>query len=115
VPLENVPHIIMSPLSPSSHDAFPSDRHGLEEYMTVDLPKEGEKLPFPLTYGAYLRAIKSFLLGHWDLFLEAVSHQTSSGTHSIDEIAIIAAKHGSDYHPARVVARIGDSHRPGKH
>jgi hypothetical protein len=62
-----------------------------------------------MTYRDYLQGIEAFILQNWDRFVEAVSEQAAEPVNNIDLIEIVAEKHGSDYHPARI--RVGSEGR----
>jgi hypothetical protein len=105
--LKKTPYIKVSPIDSLLHEALPTDHYGLGYSIPLDLEGENKKQTFEVSYGEYLLAIKRFLLGHWDLFLEAVSRRMACSPSEIDELIVRAEKHGSDYHPARVVVRAG--------
>jgi len=49
-----------------------------------------------------MESIQSLIFKQWDLFAEALAEQGWDRGQNITEIVLIAEKHGSDYHPARV-------------
>ncbi len=67
-------------------------------------PIEGERTSSPMTYGTYLGAVKRFLEDNWDQFAHLLHECVSTDGESVSHIDIVAEKHGSEYHPARVMA-----------
>jgi len=89
---------------------LPFQDEELEAHLPLDRPGAEEKTSLKITYKSYLRGIRHFILGNWDRFVAAVTEQAPGGFQQVAEIEIIAEKHGSDYHPARLRARVGESH-----
>jgi hypothetical protein len=56
-----------------------------------------------MTYQTYLTAIQNFIVGNWDRFVDLLSENHSKAVESPSRIDIVSEKHGSDYHPARIV------------
>ncbi len=77
-------------------DPIPLDRSGA-------LAKPGSEI----TYNDYMEGIQRFILAHWEHFLEAVSNEGTGAGADLTGIDIIAEKHGSDYHPARLRVHAG--------
>ncbi|MEJ2716146.1 MAG: hypothetical protein P8182_03270 [Deltaproteobacteria bacterium] len=65
-------------------------------------PEPGAEIPDSLTYRVYLESIERIIVERIDLLRAAMIEQGAADNTRIDEIGIIAEKHGSDYHPARV-------------
>jgi hypothetical protein len=74
----------------------------MESLLPISRPS-GKPLIFPgITYGTYLNAIKRVVLKQWDQFIEILAAGSETLPHEVHQIDIIAEKHGSDYHPARI-------------
>ena len=56
----------------------------------------------------YFRAIEKFLIQSLDKVSQAVSSLRGTKVSRMDTIKIVAEKHGSDYHPARILIDCGD-------
>lgn len=56
-----------------------------------------------MTYQTYLNAVKSFIVANWDQYIGLLREQGLGEIGSHSRIDIVAEKHGSDYHPARIV------------
>jgi hypothetical protein len=61
-----------------------------------------------ITYASYLDAVKAFLDKHQGHFWQAVFRRLGVDGRHVSEIDIITEKHGSDYHPSRVIVRSGE-------
>lgn len=97
--MENVPEIRLMRSSPGGPVSF--DEHGLDAFLPVTRPLGASEDQSRITYRTYLEAIRLFILNHWPKILEMVSGD-GLGIVRIQHLDIIAEKHGSDYHPARV-------------
>lgn len=84
------------------------DREGLANFLPLTRSEAGIGASQGITYGSYLEAITAFLHNHGKDFWEAVSRRLDPEVRRISDIDIIAEKHGSDYHPARVTVCSGD-------
>ncbi|MFH1112317.1 MAG: hypothetical protein V1792_00210 [Pseudomonadota bacterium] len=58
-----------------------------------------------MNYGTYLNAVRRFLVDNRHQFGRLLHESVAGDGESIIHIDIVAEKHGSEYHPARVVAR----------
>jgi hypothetical protein len=95
-------------LCASPHGPVPFDSKGLADFLPLTRSEAGIGASQGITYGSYLEAITAFLNNHGKDFWEAVSRRLDPEVSRISEIDIIAEKHGSDYHPARVIVCSGD-------
>lgn len=78
------------------------DHERLESHLPIDRPGGAVQSAYQITYRSYLEAIKAVILQKWDQILEVFTELLPDSDHRIEEIRIIAEKHGSDYHPARI-------------
>ena len=89
-------------LSSSLGGYRPVDPRTEESLLPTSRPS-GKPLISPgITYGTYLNAIKRVVLERWDQFIEILSAGSETLPLDVHQIDIIAEKHGSDYHPARM-------------
>lgn len=86
----------------------PFEREGLASFLPLTRSQAGIGASQGITYGSYLEAVTAFLHNHGQDFSEAVSRRFDSETRRVSAVDIIAEKHGSDYHPARVTVSSGD-------
>jgi hypothetical protein len=80
----------------------PTDRAALSVSVPLDRPGVAQSSTNRITYQEYLEAIGAVVTREWDRIKAAVSDQAPEESSHFQEIQIIAEKHGSDYHPARI-------------
>ena len=78
--------------------------HELDQPVPLSNPAVSKGAGSGFTYRTYLFAMRDFILRNIEQLTAATSSLGCSGT--IDEVDIISEKHGSDYHPARIVVHI---------
>ncbi len=93
--------------SPEGFVAFDPDR--LESLVPLDRPSSQRRTTPAITYRSYLETIKSVLLNNWDQVIAAVADRNPRLRLLVQEVWVVAEKHGSDYHPARILLRTGES------
>jgi hypothetical protein len=86
----------------SPRGARPFDERLLDTPLPLARPTSDQTAPEKITYRVYLKGIEAVILQHWDQFTEAVSEQAGRPVNDIHQIEVVAEKHGSDYHPARI-------------
>jgi len=86
---------------------LPVGPHTLESFVPLSRPGLKSPVDSVITYEAYLQGIKSFIMDNWTDFAEVVQEQTPHDRSKITKIEVVAEKHGSDYHPARIRAHCG--------
>jgi hypothetical protein len=74
----------------------------LNEFLPANRSEALSGATFGITYGCYLTAIEHFLAEHEGDLAQVIGKCSSSNSVSAEKVEIIAEKHGSDYHPARV-------------
>jgi hypothetical protein len=97
--MENAPEIRLMRSSPGGPVSF--DEHGLDAFLPVTRPLGESADNSRIAYRTYLEAIRLFIVNHWSKIREIVC-EDGLGAAQIHHVDIIAEKHGSDYHPARV-------------
>lgn len=80
----------------------PLDQQQLDTPLPLARPTSDQTAPGKITYRVYLQGIESVIRQHWGQFTEAVSEQAGHPVNDIHQIEVVAEKHGSDYHPARI-------------
>lgn len=84
------------------------DERLLKSFIPLVRPTVENGADSGITYEAYMAALRLFILEHWDLFLGIVSRKGFDK--EIEAVDIIAEKHGSHYHPARIVIKTQEEH-----
>jgi hypothetical protein len=79
------------------------DERLLKSFIPLVRPTVGNRANSGISYQAYMEGIRRFILERWDFFLEIASAEGFDK--EIDTIDIIAEKHGSHYHPSRIVVK----------
>jgi len=79
----------------------------LDTPVPLARPTSGQISSAEISYRAYLQGIEGFIFQRWDQFVEAASEQGATGLENINLIEVVAEKHGSDYHPARIIVHAG--------
>jgi len=79
---------------------MPFDQKDLHTALPMTRPS-GPAARSDITYEAYLEAVKLFVLGHWAQIQEIIASNGFDPA-EIRQMDVIAEKHGSDYHPARI-------------
>lgn len=97
---DRLPLIRFSLASPRG--LMPFNDQVLDTAVPLARPASDETASEKITYRVFLQGIEAFIRRHWDRFAEAVSEQAATPVNNIDLIEIVAEKHGSDYHPARI-------------
>jgi hypothetical protein len=83
------------------------DRSGLEAPLPLSLSDVRGDTSSHISYGTYFEAIERALETNIDRLKAALRKPGLREIKEIREIDLIAEKHGSDYHPARVLVRTG--------
>jgi hypothetical protein len=86
----------------SPEGLLPMDSSMMASFLPVVRPGRSRQTGRGISYRAYLESIQRLIFKQWDLFAESLAEQGWDREQSITEIDLIAEKHGSDYHPARV-------------
>jgi hypothetical protein len=92
-------------LCASPDGPVPFSEELLDTPIPLARPTSGQTFSTEITYRAYLQGIEAFIFLRWDQFVEAASEQGATGSENINLIEVVAEKHGSDYHPARIIVR----------
>jgi hypothetical protein len=85
----------------SPHGPLPFDQHGLDAALPITRPSWDNAPESGITYRTYFSALKDFILANRLRVLEILSRNGIDAA-QITCVDLIAEKHGSDYHPARV-------------
>lgn len=88
---------------------LPVDPDSLRSCVPLSRPGLQSKPDSHVTYNEYLQGIKLVISNNWTQFSETVNELASPDSGEITQIEVIAEKHGSDYHPARIRAHCGDT------
>lgn len=88
---------------------LPFDEKSLAECIPLERPGLTITPSSPITYETYLQGIERFITENREGLTQAVSHQMSCPGRSIAVVDVVTEKHGSDYHPARLLVRFEDS------
>lgn len=83
------------------------DEEFLRSYLPIRRPSSARQEKPALTMHAYFQAIEKFLTENLDKLIETATVLRGPHFSAIDAIKILAEKHGSDYHPARVLIQHG--------
>lgn len=86
------------------HGPIPMDHAGMEAPLPLARPSTDRAALPGMTYRLYFRAIEFALKSRWELFMKALKDQGSLRDRAPESVLVIAEKHGSDYHPARIKA-----------
>lgn len=80
----------------------------MKAFVPLTRAQAGKGSSSNITYAAYLEAMIAFIDNHLEDLQEVVSGMLGPADSRISEIEIVAEKHGSDYHPARIVIHAKD-------
>jgi hypothetical protein len=90
---------------------LPFDRENLSREIPLSRPTEESTSESGISYRAYLQAVERFILNNRDSLDTAVCEKSRRPPEAIARVDIVVEKHGSDYHPSRIVAHTGNSVR----
>jgi hypothetical protein len=90
--------------SPNGYVSFSEEL--LDTPVPLARPTSGQTSSAEMTYRAYLQGIEGFIFQRWDQFVQAASEQGTEDLDNINLIDVVAEKHGSDYHPARIIVHV---------
>lgn len=94
----------------SSQDGpVPFAGNELNDPIPQSRPMSDAGSPPEITYKTYLGGVQDFILKNWEQFSQILRDRYVKQTVGISSVTIVAEKHGSDYHPARVIAETGDA------
>jgi hypothetical protein len=88
---------------------IPFDSEALNSFLPFTRSEAGSGSRSGITYGSYLDAVQAFLDRHHKEFWGVVYRRLGTTRELVSSVDIIAEKHGSDYHPARVSVRSGEA------
>ncbi|MDQ7783469.1 MAG: hypothetical protein RDU20_11345 [Desulfomonilaceae bacterium] len=97
-------------LHSSQEGRVPFEESELRKPIPQLRPTPGGKSSSGITYGTYLTAIKTFIEKNWDRFARLLYDSVSIDGGTVSTLDIVAEKHGSEYHPARIAVE-GESWR----
>lgn len=92
----------------SFHGPVAFDEQRLEALLPLTRPSGELAVESGITYRAYLDAVEGFILANLARVREILSKDRTKAD-EISRVELIAEKHGSDYHPARVRIHSGDT------
>jgi hypothetical protein len=95
-----IPLIRFSVASPGG--VVPFSEQLFDAPVPLERPTSSQTVSGKITYRVYLQAIEEFIRQHWDQFVQSISQQAGGPLKNIELIEVVAEKHGSDYHPARI-------------
>ncbi|MGB9618428.1 MAG: hypothetical protein ACPL7J_13990, partial [Desulfomonilaceae bacterium] len=96
-------YLTQTPLGP-----IECDEEFLRSRIPTQRPTRGEQTKAALSFHDYFQAIESFLSQNLDKVFDAAQKMRGLEASKIEVIKIVAEKHGSDYHPARVIIGRGE-------
>ncbi len=97
------PHPEFCYMSQTPSGPIECDEALLRSRIPTQRRRRGESVNSALSLHSYFLAIETFLSRNLNNVLEAVEKTHGTKASTIDMIKIVAEKHGSDYHPARVI------------
>jgi len=101
------PHIGFYHASPGG--PVPMSPARLESHLPLVRPAGGDERSGKLTYRVFFETIARVIVHRVDFFAGALPERVREDKAQIERIDVIAEKHGSDYHPARIrVVTAGD-------
>jgi len=83
--------------------AVPIQSEQLDEYIPLTRFFADQVTGPRITYREYLASVQSFVLKHWELLTKILSARGFPAL--MESVDIVAEKHGSEYHPARIEVR----------
>ncbi|AFM24268.1 hypothetical protein [Desulfomonile tiedjei] len=102
-------HMILAGKDVPSHFCYSTpngpavfEQSQLNEFLPTNRSEALSGAASGIAYGSYLSAIEHFLAEHEADLAQALEKCLSGNSLFVEEVEIIAEKHGSDYHPARV-------------
>lgn len=75
----------------------------LSKCIPVSRPENGAHSPGTVTFRAYFKGVERFIRENWDRLQSAIFEVDRDFSGIIKGFDVISEKHGSDYHPARVM------------
>ncbi len=89
-------------LHSSQQGRVPFQESELGSPIPLSRPRAGKQNSSALTYATYLTAVRRFIEENWDQFVHLLNDCVCLEGENVSHIDIVAEKHGSEYHPARV-------------